>query len=99
MSGTSEYWAWCDMRRRVLDPKNADFAECGGRGITIDPRWLRFTNFLADLGLKPPGTKLWRLDQNGPFAPDNTRWMTPRESAKHRRPRRWWKKPAEAQAA
>jgi hypothetical protein len=98
MTDTPEYQAWSNMRDRVLNPRCPDFPECGGRGITIDPRWLRFSNFLADLGPKPQGTQLWRLDQDGPFSPDNTRWLTPRESAKYRRPRRWFKKP-EAQAA
>jgi hypothetical protein len=93
--GTGEYWAWVDMRQRVLSPNHAAFPEFGGRGITLNPRWLSFSNFFVDMGTRPPGAWLGRLDHNGEYGPRNVRWMSPKESVARRRPRR---KP-EAQAA
>ena len=88
MSETREYWAWASMRQRVLNPNHVYFPVYGGRGITIDPRWERFENFLEDLGFAPPGMWLGRKDPNGPYAPGKALWMTRRESVTSRRPRR-----------
>jgi hypothetical protein len=100
MCGTHEYRCWAAMCQRVRNPHNSDFAEYGGRGITIDPRWLRFANFIADMGPRPPGTWLGRLDLTSDYGPANTRWMSPKEIIARRRPRRWLKRPApETQAA
>jgi hypothetical protein len=87
------------MWQRVFNHNHADFPECGGRGITMDPRWLSVANFIEDMGPKPPGTQLGRLDPNGPYSPGNARWLTAMESANRRRPRRWFRKPVEAQPA
>jgi hypothetical protein len=86
------------MRQRILNPNRKEFPEFGGRGIKMDPRWERLEAFLEDLGLAPPGTILGRVDPNGDYVPGNTRWVTPKELAHLRRPRRWYKKP-EAKAA
>jgi hypothetical protein len=67
------------MIRRCTKPEDPRYPDWGGRGITIDPPWLDFTNFLADMGERPPGMTLNRKDNNGPYAKWNCEWATPHE--------------------
>ena len=82
---TATYETWRSMRQRCWNPRHLHFAEYGGRGITIDERWWTFRGFLADMGERPAGTTLDRLDKDGPYAPGNCRWATPSEQNRNRR--------------
>ncbi len=83
---TSDYKSWQDMRARCHRKSHRDYHNYGGRGITIDPRWDTFEQFLADMGPKPtPLHTLERNDVNSGYGPDNCRWATKLEQCKNKR--------------
>ena len=80
MSQTGVYSAWRNMLRRCSDPRDKDYHKYGARGIKVCDRWLDFSNFIADMGARPPGMTLDRWPNNdGNYEPGNARWATVRE--------------------
>jgi hypothetical protein len=67
------------MIRRCTHENDPRYPEWGGRGITIDPRWLDFGHFLADMGERPAGMSLERKNNDGPYALWNCIWTTPHQ--------------------
>lgn len=70
----AEYNSWHSMVYRCTNPKSIDYQDYGGRGITVCPEWLDFWRFLADVGPRPRGTTLDRIDNSKGYFPGNVQW-------------------------
>jgi hypothetical protein len=77
--------SWNAMRKRCLDPKSPMYGQYGGRGITICERWQHFEHFLADMGPRPLGMTLDRIDNEKGYEPGNCRWADSKTQRRNRR--------------
>lgn len=81
-----EYASWQCMRSRCLNPNNTNYYLYGGRGIKICDRWMRYSNFLSDMGRAPKGKNtIDRVNPDGNYEPSNCRWASIKEQLRNRR--------------
>lgn len=89
MSKTRTHSIWRGVLGRTLNPNNSDYKSYGGRGITVDRRWLVFENFLEDMGEAPENLELDRIDNDGGYSKQNCRWVTRKAQSRNTRRTIW----------
>ena len=85
MTNTRIYRLWSMMHDRCRNPRNKRYESYGARGIAVCERWASFETFYADMGDRPEGKTLNRIDNDGPYAPWNCEWGTDKEQARNKR--------------
>lgn len=85
MAKTKTWYSWLGMRRRCLDENYPRYKDWGGRGITVCDRWMTFQNFYNDMGERPEGKTLDRIENNLGYCKENCCWNSPKQQCNNRR--------------
>jgi hypothetical protein len=81
-----EYKSWDSMKQRCLNARAPNYPRYGGRGVQICQAWVdSYAQFLADMGRRPAGTSLDRINNEGNYEPGNCRWATPSQQNENRK--------------
>lgn len=85
MYGTPAYRSWSAMLTRCNNPRNNKYPDYGGRGISVCASWHDFSSFFADMGPRPEGATLGRIDNDGNYEPGNCEWQCDTTQARNKR--------------
>lgn len=80
------YRSWAGMIQRCINPKRSSYKNYGALGICVHESWKRFENFLTEMGIRPEGKTLDRINNDGNYEPGNCRWVTRSEQQRNKRP-------------
>lgn len=82
---TPTYNSWRAMLQRCKNPNHDRYSYYGGRGVTVHAEWTKFENFLRDMGERPTGKTLDRINPYGNYEPSNCRWATKKQQERNKR--------------
>lgn len=91
MTKSKIYHIWIQMHYRCRNKNATGYKHYGGRGIAVCNKWHEFKNFFNDMGHRPNGMSLDRINNNGNYKPSNCRWATKQQQQRNMRSNRWIK--------
>lgn len=89
MRWTPTYTSWVHMKGRCTSQASTNWKQYGSKGVTICAQWMDFRNFFADMGVRPEGTTIDRIDNSKGYEPSNCRWATIDVQSKNRKTTLW----------